>query len=1215
MPVKVDRSDIPLLVIGVGGTGKDIALSIKRKFIERFKNLDKSTLLPQKTAFLTLDGDTTKIGADPRGLIGNEHCDISFPNLPLLFEKKSFTQEEQSWVNPNLTSIAIMNGAGGIRQVGRIQLFRNMNNVIDKLMLALNQILGANMDNPPDQFSANILICSSLSGGTGSGASLDMAYIVRQLVRDHFQAYETNLKVYGMFLMPECIIQHAGDSLNDTRRRELRANAFAAMKEIDYWMRQEVHGDVLTVNYPRLTAQWDCRPFNYLGYLGHTWENGLPINNAYEEAVNKVAEMFLLLSTETPTVADDKLTPHTIYSSLSNAGNEMLVHSDDCPYPVSAWAMSLGSSEYSSFEKDIQNYEIQKTLNQVLSVQLFNASSGDTITETEARINNIPTVVGTLGLSEAQDDFFSNLTMDIETEKDFRQKTAYPFNPSMWTKEGVTMNGASLVGDVRNFYMNRQTEANDYYSTRFQTMWQRFTDEAKKAITNIQCGPVAFLKFLDEVYIPDVANALEEAKAVSAEGGEGRAQADVFAEEADRAFDYLEKILHPGLNPQLLIAAVRWDEYARNYEANLLNLSSAEWNWRCMSGKAIAVTTYLDKLKNYRENLSLIIDTVKKQEEKLTINSETDMEETSLLTFDQLRKYLEGVNLPNSGIAEARGQVLRQIADLSFELPNVDLATSFEERARLFGEFVSKVRVFVEDCFTNQNLTNMDRVLDAAVAGTDDTAQNYMATVIAPKMTNAAMPMLHLKTTAKAIPNGFYEYHHVAVPEDAPQMVAGLAQYNKTKGDSRSDYSKSTIVDRMMLLNLKVCIPMYLMMDAMKLMKDYEDQLNRPTNATSQGIHLVGTNQINALSDTANTVVKSWRRLPCPIPPVEIGEAEMSSMQKDNLAYLEKRFTEALDNGIISFAGEGGVAPYEPGNPNSSFEQETFVIHGFTLGNDNRGDVINNMMLEDICDAIDSIKLDESMRPGTRLQKLRMMRSGDPIRSIHYGKYLTAYATALQITPIQPNPDDDRSIRAKCAARYEEARTKLCSYMLGTYPKCLDLIEKEFKVFTHLHEAEKYLETLMAKEDRLTGLINEYSMLFVNDVIIRKADWFGLNVNDTFHKLFQNDSSIISMDIAKEYPEAAFVLQIQDKISGIGEVVLDKIEEEKKSKPADALAISEMNMANQVLPLLREKVQTWNGLLSEIKANMEMSRAEKEKLKKVYDQLLTIAKSIESALT
>ena len=140
-------------------------------------------------------------------------------------------------------------------------------------------------------------------------------------------------------------------------------------------------------------------------------------------------------------------------------------------------------------------------------------------------------------------------------------------------------------------------------------------------------------------------------------------------------------------------------------------------------------------------------------------------------------------------------------------------------------------------------------------------------------------------------------------------------------------------------------------------------------------------------------------------------------------------------------------------------------------------------------------------------------------------------------------------------------------------------------------------------------------MLFVNNVITRKADWFGLIVNDTFHKLFQNDLSIISMDIAKEYLEVAFILQLQDKISESGEVVPDKIEEEKKSKLVEAMAISKMNTANQAPPLLKEKVQTWNRLLSEIKTNMEMSRAEKEKLKMVYEQLLAIAKNIESALT
>ena len=38
MPVKVNRNNIPLLVIGIGGTGKSIALAIKRKFIEIKRN-------------------------------------------------------------------------------------------------------------------------------------------------------------------------------------------------------------------------------------------------------------------------------------------------------------------------------------------------------------------------------------------------------------------------------------------------------------------------------------------------------------------------------------------------------------------------------------------------------------------------------------------------------------------------------------------------------------------------------------------------------------------------------------------------------------------------------------------------------------------------------------------------------------------------------------------------------------------------------------------------------------------------------------------------------------------------------------------------------------------------------------------------------------------------------------------------------------------------
>lgn len=1210
MPVKVDRSNIPLLVIGVGGTGKDITLSIKRKFIERFNNLDNTTLLPPKTAFMVIDGDTAGVGPDPHGITGNENCNIAFPSLPLVFEQKAFTPEEQVWVNQNLTPVAIMNGAGGIRQVGRFQLFRKMPTVIDKLSQALHLILGAEADNPPDQFSANILICGSLSGGTGSGTALDMAYVIRQLIRDQYKAYATNLKVYGMFLMPDCIIQRRENGFTAGRKDELRANAFAAMKEIDYWMRQDDHGDSIDVKYPGLVAHWNCRPFNYLGYLGHTWENGLPINNAYEVAVDKIAELFLLLSTETPQAQDGKLAEHNFYSSLSNAGAEMLRHQNDAPYPVSAWSMSLGTSEYSSFENDIQNYEIQKTLNQVLSVQLFNPSNGETVTEQEAKINSIPAVIGTLGLNENQDQFFQNLTIDTESENDFRSHSSYPFNDSMFSRAGIEMNSGSYVADVRNFYMNQQSQANEYYKKRFQQVWNNFREEARKAIISIQCGPIGFLNFLDTVYIPDVSNALDEAKKISAENGDGRMQANKFADDAERDYEFLASIMHPGINPQKLIASAKWNDYAATYADNLQNLSSTEWDWRCMAGKAIALTEYLTLITNYRNNLSLIIDTVRKQEEKLANTTDKEIDENSLLTFEQLRKYLEGVDLPSVGIAAARDQVLKQIADLSFELPRVDLAESFEEQTKLFHAFTDKIRVFVQECFNDQNLTNMDRVLDAAVEGTGESAQNYMANTIAPRLTNAAQPMLHLETAARAIPAEFYEYHHIAVPEDAPKMVAGLNQYQGGLGDSRMDYSKSSIVDRMLILNLKVCIPLYMMADMNRLMEFYESELNRTTNPVSQGIHLVGTNQINALSETSNTIDKSWRRLPCPLPPVEMNS--MSPMQKENLEYLEKRFREAINNGIISFAGEGGVAPYVPGNPEGTYTQETFEIHDFTL--DGKTGTANRMVIDDICAAIDAVKNDSNMRIQARLEKLKQMRGGDPVRSIHYGKYMFNYANALHLTPIQPIATDEREIRDACASRYEEARIKLCSYMLGLYPRYLDLVEKEFKIFDYLHKAEQFLQDELDRENSRANRVDEYCMLFACNVIGRKADWFGLNYKGEFLRLFQNDSNVMPMSEAAAYYELAYIRQLDNNLAKISEGLIDQIEEEKKNYPADALTIEERNLTSTIKPMLDKKVTEWEEKLTSIKDNMTLKRSEKEEMKAFYERLLNKARDIKIAL-
>ena len=1203
MFAKVDRNDIPLLVIGVGGTGRDIAQSIKGKFIDRFKCLNQPTLLPPKTAFLVLDATRDNIGLDPHDITDNEFCDLTYTNLKTLFQEKAFSKEEQLWINQNLSFFTIQDGKRGIRQVGRILLFRNMTNVINKLGGALHQILGANADTPPDQISANILICGSLSGGIGSGTSLDIAYIVRQLIHSRYNAYETNLKLYGMFLMPECIIQLAKGSLSEARQRGLRANAFAAMKEIDYWMRQEVHGDTLTVQYPGLKSEWNCRPFNFLGYLGHTWENGLPINNPYQVAVEKVAEFFLLLSIETPHVQNDELTSHNIYSRLSSVEHEMMVFSDDAPYPVSAWAMSLGTCEYSSFEKEIQNYEIQKTLHRVLEIELFNPNTGETITEEEARIKSIDPVTGILGMEEAQDDFFKNLIMNVETENDFRVRTGYPFTEYMWTVENIEAAGRSYVSDIRNFYIGQQNAANEYYGKRICSIWQRFSEEAKKAITNIQCGPVAFLKFLNEVYIPDVETALAEAKALSKEGGEVRTQAKEFACQSEKAYTNLVHTLsRPNLNLcRIITGTLSWDDYVNTYKTSMEAFSSCEWMWRCMYGKTIALSNFLDILYNYRDNLTMVIETIQKQEESLAANADSDQEESGMLTFDQIRKYLEGVILSDADIAKARDQILRQVADLSFDLPNINLTQSHEEHKSFYKRFTFCFRTIIEECFDNTMLCNMDRMLSAAVSGTSETEQNYMASVIAPNMVRAAQPILHLETAARAIPVGFYEYHHVSIPNNAPLMLAGYNQFT-TEERNYDTYCKSNMVDRILVLNLKMGIPMYLMADTAKLMLAYEALLNCPTNA-SIGIHLVETNQINALSHTSNTLDKCWRRLPCPIPPVEIAAKDMSPMQKENMAYLEKRFGEAVENGIITFAGEDGIAPYEPGDPNGIYVQETFEIHGFTLGNDKK-DVINTMMIDDIREAIDKIRKDENLKLETRLSKLQRMRNGSPIRSIHYGKYISHYAIALQRSPIKPLATDDKDVRTACAERYKEVRHKLCAYMLGTYPRCLDLIEKEFKVFEYLHEAERILQDEMDKQTELTRTIKDFCMLFAGDIIIRRANWFGLYYNGAFNQLFQNNNSIISMEMAAAFPEYAFIMQWDENMTIVKETLIGHINEEKNIRLEDALVLIKKDIDETIQLKTESKVEEWEKKITKIKSMTDISRVNKEKISMVYSILL-----------
>ena len=161
MAVKVNRSEIPLLVIGLGGTGKDITLAIKRKFQERFNELDPNTKVPPRTAYLVLDDDKTGIGVEPEGLVLADYHRLHVDNIGGIFTSQTFTSYEREWINTGLSTTAATDGAGGVRQLGRFQLFRNIDEIVGKLKSKLNTILAHNPTTPPSAASMNVLICQS----------------------------------------------------------------------------------------------------------------------------------------------------------------------------------------------------------------------------------------------------------------------------------------------------------------------------------------------------------------------------------------------------------------------------------------------------------------------------------------------------------------------------------------------------------------------------------------------------------------------------------------------------------------------------------------------------------------------------------------------------------------------------------------------------------------------------------------------------------------------------------------------------------------------------------------------------------------------------------------------------------------------------------------------------------------------------------------------
>ena len=167
-----ERQEGASVIIGLGGTGSDAVMQLKREVYRQLKPDNTDAVLPkyESIKYLVVDADDSQIvqsGSITDIDKSTEFFPLSNGAIKSTFEAKKILQNrpELYWLDYEHISIdEASNGAGGIRQVGRFLLVDKGAALYDKIKSVMTSALTA-----ANTGELDIHICAGISGGTGSG--------------------------------------------------------------------------------------------------------------------------------------------------------------------------------------------------------------------------------------------------------------------------------------------------------------------------------------------------------------------------------------------------------------------------------------------------------------------------------------------------------------------------------------------------------------------------------------------------------------------------------------------------------------------------------------------------------------------------------------------------------------------------------------------------------------------------------------------------------------------------------------------------------------------------------------------------------------------------------------------------------------------------------------------------------------------------------------
>ena len=228
-----EKSMVPTILVGIGGTGAEILSRVRRLVEETYGGLQNFPII----SFLWVDTDKGYKISNP------EAAGTPFKDKEKHWARVSGREvqtmianmENYPWINKwfpselerNITTLEA--GAGQIRACGRFAFFVNYQEIRKKFQEARNRTKGKE-NYMLDRYgvkvspnSVNVFVTGSLSGGTGSGMLIDFGYCIQHWLQGEGSATTTSIVP-----MPNAF---AGINVGD----RVLANGYAALMELSYF--------------------------------------------------------------------------------------------------------------------------------------------------------------------------------------------------------------------------------------------------------------------------------------------------------------------------------------------------------------------------------------------------------------------------------------------------------------------------------------------------------------------------------------------------------------------------------------------------------------------------------------------------------------------------------------------------------------------------------------------------------------------------------------------------------------------------------------------------------------------------------------------------------------------------------------------------------------------------------------------------------------------